>query len=865
MIMTPHSVYPTIPPPQDQADREELAGTKLWSFYVSQAERYDKALVEGWRSDMDALLIFAGLFSASLTAFLIESYKTLSPDQGAIAISILAQISSQLHGGSNVSAVDVTSLMNVRPTSASLVCNTLWFLSLGFSLVCALMATLVEQWARHFIHSSEMKQSPITRARIFAYLYYGVERFGMYALVQFIPLLLHISLVLFFAGLVAFLLPINTAVGALAAAMLGSISVAYLYLTFLPMFSSDSPYRTPLSNIVWGIFRQLYALLLSRWKWLPEEATAPPGQQVSKYNSVPTMFDVMLHNATKKSEGRVRRDGRAMIWALRSLTDDDELEPFLEALPELVWGPNGRRHVYDNMINMLLESDLRLIPRIEALLRDADNGLLPPDVQLRRRVFCVKALWALAYLSVSEASVRQSFPIFDHTALASHMTSTPANDAQALLPYLTSTYAMVRCSDFCSLWTFIRGILDKDKISPIQLKQIQMRAADLSFSAFSSALDQLVESDWTYTSGQQALDALNSCTDLVYDILADYWRRSATVAQMAYQFEATSSLIQRVAPRPSTGAAIQLKDTFTALIGENYELIQRHQTLHPLDISLDAILRALQGNPDFLVDIKFQRLLIHYLANRAQTQDVWARIFPSCDPTFLGSLLTQCLVVFDGPPKDIALRAIWFCVFWRLKYAIFDDATVTAICATNQTFLTSCTLTIVKVGILRRALGIPPFTPYTTRPKLSQQQHEDLCTTLLEFVDSCKKFPPNDRQQEMAAETFRVLTCHLVSAPGFSPSFQRRFANSFSNVLNGDSPSLIHPIVGWVGWGGGSPSVQGFDDSEARETILQASRTFRQSANPTIGHLSDFAQVQIRENLDAIIAQLTSESPTSSH
>ncbi|KAJ7171387.1 hypothetical protein C8R46DRAFT_828099, partial [Mycena filopes] len=55
-------------------------------------ERYDKALVESWKSDMEGMLIFAGLFSASLTAFLIESYKTLNPDQGDTAIRLLAQI-----------------------------------------------------------------------------------------------------------------------------------------------------------------------------------------------------------------------------------------------------------------------------------------------------------------------------------------------------------------------------------------------------------------------------------------------------------------------------------------------------------------------------------------------------------------------------------------------------------------------------------------------------------------------------------------------------------------------------------------------------------------------------------------------------
>ncbi|KAJ7809992.1 hypothetical protein B0H14DRAFT_3480921 [Mycena olivaceomarginata] len=54
---------------------DEAAAAKMWAVYISEAEKYDKALVESWKSDMEGLLIFAGLFSASLTAFLIESYK----------------------------------------------------------------------------------------------------------------------------------------------------------------------------------------------------------------------------------------------------------------------------------------------------------------------------------------------------------------------------------------------------------------------------------------------------------------------------------------------------------------------------------------------------------------------------------------------------------------------------------------------------------------------------------------------------------------------------------------------------------------------------------------------------------------------
>ncbi|KAJ7930716.1 hypothetical protein B0H13DRAFT_880975 [Mycena leptocephala] len=270
-----------------QADRDELAAAKLWAVYISEAEKYDKPLVERWNYDMQGLLIFAGLYSASLTAFIIESYKTLTPDQGAITIALLAQISRQLDPQSNEKSV--TTLPSFSPSPAALTCNTLWFAGLGLSLSCALIATLVEQWTRDFIQGTEMRPSPMIRARIFSYLYFGIQRFGMHATVEFIPLLLHASLFLFFAGLVAFLLPINPVLTILAVALLGLITATYIYLTVLPIFFSDSPYRTPLSNVAWRVIQHL-SLLIRRRKpsKFDEESTMQDHDASVSDKNIPT-------------------------------------------------------------------------------------------------------------------------------------------------------------------------------------------------------------------------------------------------------------------------------------------------------------------------------------------------------------------------------------------------------------------------------------------------------------------------------------------------------------------------------------------------------------------------------------------------
>ncbi|KAF7368589.1 hypothetical protein MVEN_00182700 [Mycena venus] len=365
----------TFVPPH--ADREELASAKLWAVYISEAEKYDKALVESWKADMEGLLIFAGLFSASLTAFLLESYKSLTPDQGAMTITILAQISRQLDPDSDTKSGAIID-SSFTPSTSSLACNTLWFLSLGLSLSCALIATLVEQWARNFIQRTEMRPSPVIRARIFSYLYFGIQRFGMHTVVEFIPFLLHLSLLFFFGGLVAFLLPINRVLMIVVAALLCLISATYIYLTLLPIISSDSPYRTPMTSVAWEIVQQAYALFRP-WKQklsLDEESSAPDKKHRHLAERIPTLVEVMVRDAVADSSKRHMRDSRAIVWTVRSLTDNNELEPFVEALPEIIWGPVGRRRAHDQMIRMLLDShDVQLVPRIEALLRSCDSGL----------------------------------------------------------------------------------------------------------------------------------------------------------------------------------------------------------------------------------------------------------------------------------------------------------------------------------------------------------------------------------------------------------------------------------------------------------------------------------------------------------
>ncbi|KAK6969356.1 hypothetical protein R3P38DRAFT_3502103 [Favolaschia claudopus] len=371
--------------PTPDYPQHDTAGAKIWSVYVSEAEKYDKALVDSWKSDMEGVLIFAGLFSAILTAFLIESYKALTPDSGDEMKAVLIQISVQLSGIANRSSVDLpTPEPFVTPTS-SLVCNLLWFISLGLSLSSALIATLIEQWARDFKYKAERRPAPVVRARLYSYFYYGLKRFNMHAVVDIIPLLLHSSLILFFAGLVAFLVPVNKTVMISVIILLGIVVIAYTTLTVLPLFSRQSPYQTPLSAFLWRVVH----LTRSIWQydWEREE-------------SHDSMADAMNAAAIEPpdSEQLMARDCRALAWTLESLSDDDELEPFLVGIVDaLTTTDSNTRSYYHALIIRLLQSS-PLKWRVANFCRRCTRTGLPPEMQTKRQLIALKSVWVLVVM-----------------------------------------------------------------------------------------------------------------------------------------------------------------------------------------------------------------------------------------------------------------------------------------------------------------------------------------------------------------------------------------------------------------------------------------------------------------------------------
>ncbi|KAF8887566.1 hypothetical protein BD779DRAFT_1390077, partial [Infundibulicybe gibba] len=128
-----------------------------------KAGQFDREFCGGWNNEIDSLLTFAGLFSAVVTAFTVESYKWLQPDPLDTTNRILSNLSTYITGG------NVTILPSFSPSASSRRINTLWFLSLTFSLTAGLVGILCKQWLRHYQQDVSLPYKKALALRQFRY------------------------------------------------------------------------------------------------------------------------------------------------------------------------------------------------------------------------------------------------------------------------------------------------------------------------------------------------------------------------------------------------------------------------------------------------------------------------------------------------------------------------------------------------------------------------------------------------------------------------------------------------------------------------------------------------------------------------
>src|ERR1700761_8200686 len=206
-----------------------------------------------------------GLFSAAVAALLAVTVQDLRPNSQDTSAFYLGNI-YQVLADPNVTPASIPSPVAKPPPFSppryAIWVNSLWFLSLVIGLTCALMATSLHQWSRRYISVTQPARcSPEKRARMRAYFSNGVEKMHVPWAVEGLPLLLHLSVFLFFGGLAIFLFNIDDTVFESVIWWIGLFLIVYVLITVMPFVRHDSPYYSPLSRSVWFLYTGMNHLL----------------------------------------------------------------------------------------------------------------------------------------------------------------------------------------------------------------------------------------------------------------------------------------------------------------------------------------------------------------------------------------------------------------------------------------------------------------------------------------------------------------------------------------------------------------------------------------------------------------------------
>jgi hypothetical protein len=278
--------------------------------------------------------------------------------------------------------------------------NSLWFLSLVISITCALLATLLQQWARRYLKVTQARSSLHKRARIRSFFAEGVKKSHLSMVVEALPTLIHVSLSLFFAGLVVFLWNVNLTIFKLVLSWIGVCTAFYGCITFIPIFLRDSPYYSPLTPLarpvvvmILLVFTVLYTCLYVLvyccslcWK----RCRGPLrifGHIFGWFIHAMDMARMTPKEAALKLSSEI--DTRAFTWTFDSLDEDHELERFFSGLP----GFYNSKVLKEPLHGLGDQQKLRLLEAVIRLLdRTSSSNVLPDQVKRQRADICANAI-----------------------------------------------------------------------------------------------------------------------------------------------------------------------------------------------------------------------------------------------------------------------------------------------------------------------------------------------------------------------------------------------------------------------------------------------------------------------------------------
>ncbi|KAF5333033.1 hypothetical protein D9758_017224 [Tetrapyrgos nigripes] len=236
--------------PQDELGKGASENARVWKVYLDEAEAFDDEMLKGFRDTLDALLVFAALFSAVVTSFVISTVVNLQPNYTEITARLVFEQNNLLRAAMNTTALQSVphasvDLDNADVSTKDLWINGLFFASLSLSLATALLSVLVKQWLQAYTLSLPTGNAQ-ERAKICQFRYLGFEKWKVPEIIGLLPIILHASLSLFMAGLSVYVSELHESLCWIVVSVTSISFLMYFGSIIIPAIHIQCPYRVPI-------------------------------------------------------------------------------------------------------------------------------------------------------------------------------------------------------------------------------------------------------------------------------------------------------------------------------------------------------------------------------------------------------------------------------------------------------------------------------------------------------------------------------------------------------------------------------------------------------------------------------------------
>ncbi|KAG8829328.1 hypothetical protein FRC17_006751 [Serendipita sp. 399] len=254
-------------------------------MYCNEAFTVDNEAVEDWTSSLQMLQTFvsaltalmhrgtdnqqAAIFSAVLITLIVDSKTLLEQDKTEVLVDAVVFLMNNLANGTH-RPYDPPKF---QPTTQSILVNCFFFASLCLSIATALAAVLAMQWVTDYgAVTRRAGSTPEERVKRRHFRYQGGQDWKMDAIIGALPIALHLSVLLFFVGLILWMWDVHHSVFAVVIVCGAVAALFYVTTTVLAIFYASCPYRTPLAGWIYASLHVLVRVTFPS-SWL---VTRPP-------------------------------------------------------------------------------------------------------------------------------------------------------------------------------------------------------------------------------------------------------------------------------------------------------------------------------------------------------------------------------------------------------------------------------------------------------------------------------------------------------------------------------------------------------------------------------------------------------------